>query len=79
VTQVLILAISIVIPSTALVLVARQYFSYQARKAEAAGAQRALYQELAERVDRHTADVAGELTRVHQRLQAIESLLRSVD
>lgn len=77
--QVLILAISVLVPSVVLVIIARQYLAYRQHKTQADAAHNAAYRQLAESIEHHNTDIAHQLRDINSRLHAVEQLLRSID
>jgi hypothetical protein len=73
------LAIAVLVPLAALVLISRQFFAYKSHKADAATAHAEAYRELAERLDRSNRALADELSQLRNRLQSVEDLLRTID
>lgn len=75
----LIVALAVIIPSAALVLIAREYFSYRSARIEADAAHNEAYRQLADQYARLTEQTQVELVELRRGLGVVEDLLRSVD
>lgn len=78
-TQLLVLTVSVGLPTVALVIVAWSYFAYLRRKAEVGGEHAEAYRSLVEQVDARNTEVSARLEAIENRTREIEKLLRSVE